>query len=252
MIPIIQIKDLHVRFENKQILSGINLDIHQGAFKLIIGPNGAGKTTLLKSILGMVRGYTGQILIRGQRLASFSPRERARMVGYVPQSLELSFNMDVQSFVELSRFAHDDLPKEKSAIIEESMAVTQTQHLQQALVNELSGGERQRVLIAAALAQKPRILVLDEPESSLDPGHRIELVELLKRLQKEQDLTILLVTHEWNEYATLFPEIVALKMGNVAFESRSVGLSEKLHDLYGCAFHHFQKNGIGFSFPHHN
>lgn len=252
MTPLLRVTDLVAEYGDTTILKGVNLSISEGEFHLIIGPNGAGKTTLLRAILAMVTPAKGQVAIRGVPVGKLSPPERAFWLGYVPQTLELSFNMDVWSFLELSRFAFDDVPSQRKSILEHSLSVTQTQHLRHHYMNELSGGEKQRVLLAAALAQKPKILILDEPGSSLDPGHRIELVRLLRELRQQQDLTILLVTHDWNEYAILDPTIIAMKDGDIAFQCQAEDLKDRLSALYDCEFHHFQKKGVWFSLPNYH
>lgn len=249
MNSILKIAGLKTSFGEKGVLNGVNLEVSAGDFHLIIGPNGAGKTTLLRAILAMVPLQAGEIQIMGKRHVELSAHERAHLMGYVPQSLELSFNMSVWDFLGLARFAYQDTLREREQAIEHSMLLTQIAHLRDAYFNELSGGERQRVLIAGALAQNPKILVLDEPGSSLDPGHRLELVRLLRKLHLEANLTILLVTHDWNEYAYLNPSVIALKDGKVAFQSEFPDLKNRISELYQCEFQHFLHNGIWYSLP---
>jgi len=247
--PIVKISGLESHYGRKPILHGIDLEISPGDFHLIIGPNGAGKTTLLRAILAMIPISGGSIEIEGLKSQKLTARERARLIGYVPQTLELSFNMDVWSFMELARFAYDDTSQAKVSAIQEAMALTQIAYLRNAYFNELSGGERQRVLLAAALAQRPKILVLDEPASSLDPGHRIELVRLLRELRQREGLTILLVTHDWNEYIGLKPQILAIKQGRLAFQCSANALKHRLAELFDCEFQHVLLNDFWYSLP---
>lgn len=251
MNPIVKISNLSTLYGQKPILKGLDLDIQQGDVHLIIGPNGAGKTTLLRAVLAMIPLSCGSIEIEGLDSQRLSARERARLIGYVPQTLELSFSMDVWSFMELARFAFDDTPSERVGAIQDAMRVTQTEHLRDSFFNELSGGERQRVLLASALAQKPKVLVLDEPGSSLDPGHRLELVRLLRQLHHLEGLTILLVTHDWNAYMALAPKITAIKRGRLAFQCASVELKDRLPELFECEFRHVKLEDLWLSFPNY-
>lgn len=245
----LQIQDLSLTLGTRNILQGVNLSLDEGDIQLVIGPNGVGKSSLLKCILGL-HHYSGHVALEGQPAMALSARERARKIAYVPQFLDLQFNLDVRSFLELSRFAHDpEPPAQRNAIIEEALRQTETFHLSQSFLDELSGGERQRVLIAAALAQKPRLLILDEPSTAMDPGHRRDLVQLLERLHRQEKLTMLVVTHDWNEYMHLNPSILALKEGSVAFQCKADTLKDHLEDLFGCGFQHIQSGSHWLSIP---
>ena len=249
-MSLIETRNLKLELGGRIILDGIDLSVERGDFLLIIGPNGAGKSSLLKCILSLTRGYEGSISLEGRSNEDLTTRERARLLAYVPQLLDLQFNLDVYSLMELSRFSFDAEARSVSeSIIDESLAMTETLHLKNAFLDELSGGERQRVLIAAALAQKPRVLILDEPSQSLDPGHRIELVKLLARLDRDQHLTILLVTHDWNEYTHLNARVLALKEGKIAFTCKAKDLHNHLHTLFECDFHHFTTQNRTISIP---
>ena len=249
MTDLLSVEDLHLDLDGKPILRGVSCRMARGDFQLIIGPNGAGKSSLLKCILAYIRDYKGEVRIDGRIARSLGDKARARLMGYVPQILELALNMDVLSFLEMARFAYDEGVAQRNAAIAESLTLTHTEHLATRFIDELSGGERQRVLIAAALAQQPKLLVLDEPGSFLDPDHRLELVHLLGNLHREQGLTILLVTHDWNAYAPLSPKILAIKAGQVAFHCEALDLEAHLEQLFNCGFHHFEAAGISYSLP---
>jgi iron complex transport system ATP-binding protein len=249
-MTLIRVEDLHLEIAGKTILEKVDLDLQENGFLMVIGPNGAGKSSLVKCILALFDRYRGEITIAGTSNRKLDHRSRARLLGYVPQSLELQFNLDVFSFLELSRFAHqDETSRERNRIIDESLALTETDHLKNAFLDELSGGERQRVLIASALAQKPRALLLDEPSQSLDPSHRLELTKLLARLHEEERLAILVITHEWNELLHLKPDILAMKAGEVAFRCGPDDLDGHLSALFDCEFHHLEVDGRTLSFP---
>lgn len=245
----IEVEGLSLTLGDRQVLSNVDLKLAQGDFQLIIGPNGAGKTSLLKCLLGLHTHYQGRILLNGCLNTQLTGRERARLVAWTPQLLELQFNLTVQSFMALSRFAHNDTAAGRNAIVESSLERTGVAHMKEAFLDELSGGERQRVMIAAALAQQPKLLILDEPNQALDPSHRVELVKLLKQLYEEKGLTVVVVTHDWNAFTSLNPAVLALKQGAVSFSCRAEFLPQNLESLFGCAFNHFQAGGSLVSVP---
>ena len=249
-MSLIDVRHLSLHLGGKTILDDVNMSMNPQELLMIIGPNGAGKSSLLKCLLALFDQYAGEIYIDGRQNRKLPPRARARLLGYVPQFLELQFNLDVLSFLELSRFAHDEeSPRARSEIIEECLSRTETTHLKHAFLDQLSGGERQRVMIAAALAQQPRVLLLDEPSQSLDPAHRVELANLLGRLHREEKLAIVIVTHDWNELLHLEPQVMALKNGRVAFRTDTDALHDQLEDLFECGFHRLYVEGRPLSLP---
>lgn len=245
-MSLLEVEDLTLDLHGKRILTAIDHRLDEGEFQLIIGPNGAGKSSLLKCILGL-HAFRGNIRLDGRPIARIGARERARLVAYVPQFLDLQFNLDVASFLALSRYAYDEPAATRDQIIQEALAQTETTHMVGAFLDELSGGERQRVMIAAALAQRPRLLLLDEPSTAMDPAHRRDLVALLARLNREGQ-TLLVVTHDWNEYVHLNPKVAALKQGHKAIECQATELRDHLEPLFGCAFKHYREGDAWLSF----
>ncbi len=249
-MSLLQVTGLGIELGGRTILDQIESKIEVGGIHLFIGPNGAGKSTLLKCMLGLMRPDRGSVLFEGRDIHRLPSRQRARLIAYVPQFLDLQFNMEVRSFMELSRYAHDDEPvSTRTALIEASLARTGTQHLIDAFLDQLSGGERQRVMIAAALAQQPQLLVLDEPNHSLDPEHRVGLVQLLAELYAEGSLTIVMVTHDWNEFVHLEPQVHGLKAGRLVFDCAARELPNHLDRLFDCGFHHLDIDGFPYSLP---
>ena len=248
-MSLLEIRDLSLHRGTRALIDGMDIRVFEGDFCLLIGPNGAGKSSLLKCILSIIDDYRGQIMIQGRESRSYHARERARMMAYVPQAMDLTFDMEVGAFMELARFAHEDTPGERETLIDDCLTKTDTYRLRGSLMQELSGGERQRVLIAAAIAQQPRILVLDEPTSSLDPNHRAELVQLLASLHRHHRFTILLVTHDWNEFLGLDPKVLAIKEGKVAVTCGAFDLHQHLSSVFGCPFRRLDAGGIPVSFP---
>ncbi len=245
-MSLLTLEGLSLDLHGKQILEGVDHDLEEGAFQLLLGPNGAGKSSLLKCILGL-HAYRGQITLDGRPLGALKARERARLVAYVPQFLDLQFNLDVAGFLALSRYAYEETAATRERIIQEALSQTETAHLIDAFLDELSGGERQRVLIAAALAQRPRLLLLDEPSTAMDPGHRRDLVDLLARLNREGQ-AMLVVTHDWNDYVHHNPKVTALKQGRKIFDCMANELRDHLTSLYDCDFNHYQDGEAWLSF----
>jgi iron complex transport system ATP-binding protein len=249
-LTILDIEGLALTLGERPILNGINLAMEPGEFRLVIGPNGAGKSSMLKCVLGLHRHSAGRIHLDGRPVREMTARERARLVAYVPQFLDLQFNLDVMSFMRLSRYAYD----RESLVARDQMVAaclerTGTLAFQHAYLDELSGGERQRVMVAAALAQQPRLLILDEPGTSLDPAHRRDLVHLLADLNGREGLAILLVTHQWNEYIQSAPRILALKAGCVVFEGPAETIGDQLTELFDIEFHQVRMDGRMVNIP---
>ena len=249
----LRVEQLCLRLGGRRILDSVSFSLEPGRFKLLIGPNGVGKTSLLKCVLGINRWDSGDIVWDGRPIKSIPARQLARNMAYVPQYLESRFTLDVYAFLELSRYAYEDESRaQRRRIIADCLQRTATEHLQTAYLDELSGGERQRVLLAAALAQQPRLLILDEPDHSLDPSHRVDMIRLLEELYRADSLSILLVTHDWNAYRHLNPEVLALKNGRISFECKAEDLDRHLEELFECRFHHLEVDGRRLSLPRYH
>ncbi len=219
---VLEFKDYSLSIEGKAILSSIELIISQGESISVVGQNGAGKSSLLKSILGIFRGQGGDILLRGKSLRSYSQTEIARLVAYVPQNGVGVFPQSVYEFIMLGRYARMGMFKNVSlsdeVAVSRAMELTGTSDFKQRRVASLSGGERQRVVIAAALAQEPEILLLDEVSHFLDPKHEEEVQRLLGSINKDSGVTLLSVTHDINRAALNSSRVVGLKEGKIVFQ----------------------------------
>ena len=225
-MPILQIKDIGFGYEKKRVLSRVSFDAKKGEIIGIIGPNGSGKTTLLKIIDGLLFPQEGEILVEGENLRQKNRKELARIIAFVPQEFSLVFPFSVQEIVMMGRYPHlSNLRFEGNddyRIVREAMEMTDTLHLSERMIHHISGGERQRVLIARALAQKPRIMLLDEATAFLDIKHQIALFELIKKLNKLQDLTVIVVTHDINLAGQYTDRIILLQDGKI----HSIGTPE--------------------------
>jgi iron complex transport system ATP-binding protein len=255
--PVIAAREFSFAFGPHLILKNISFQVEAGERLAVIGPNGAGKTTLVKCLNRLLTGGTGSISIAGRPVGDYASRELARTVSYVPQADGRSIPFSVREFVVLGRypywraFSRGGLDDRRA--VEEALALTGTAEFAERPVNTLSGGERQKVLIAAAIAQGGRIMLLDEPTTFLDPRRQAEVHAVLRRLHRERALTIVVVTHDVTSAIQESETILALKDGTVAFTGRAEELTApgRLEGIYGVPFHILDPPGGGrpLAFP---
>jgi iron complex transport system ATP-binding protein len=204
--------------DGRRILGPLDLDLIRGECLAIVGPNGAGKTTLLRSLAGLLPPTRGALSLQGYPYRSFSRREMARRIAYVPQIRPSRVPLKVEEMVMLGRYPHlrrlqmaprgEDFEAVDAALREVGISA-----LRGRPVDSLSGGERQAVFIAAALAQAAEILILDEPTLHLDALHQHDLAALLLRLKGGTGKTIVLATHDLNLASLLGDRLLALRDG---------------------------------------
>ncbi len=217
MTPRIVIRDLRVRFGDRQVLNGVNIDVEHGEWVNIVGPNGAGKTTLLRSLLGAVR-YLGVVRIDG--ISGTGPAERARNVAYVPQSPVIPAAMSVIDFVLLGRTPHRSMfaadKPEDLTVARQVLDRLDLVGFSARRVDSLSGGERQRAVLARALAQQAPILLLDEPTTALDLGHQQAVLNLVDQLRQERSLTVVATMHDLTLAARYGHRVALLSEGEIS------------------------------------
>lgn len=223
-----------IEFQYKNpILKGVSFTVESGELLAVLGPNGSGKTTLIKVIVGMLKADRGSVTLDGQNLASMSRREAARLVGYVAQESAVRFPLTAMEMVLQGRFAQGGLVGFESdrdvSEAEWAMRVTETTEFATTLITELSGGELQRVMLARALAVRPRLLVLDEPVANLDISHQVKMLDLVRSLVSEDRMSAIVVTHELNLAADFATSALLLKSGElVAFGKPADVMTEPL------------------------
>lgn len=222
-MAIIEGKNLSVKIGKKKILTDISLSLPQGKRTAIIGPNGSGKSTLLKALCGLI-AYQGQVFLQGSLIKQLKRSELAKRLAILPQSLQVPADVTVFDLVEHGRFPHrawwKSIDGEDRSCISWALKQTNIEHLQDRLVNTLSGGERQRAWIAMALAQKPEILLLDEPTTYLDICHQLEILQLLTRLNKENNLTVVMVIHDLNQALQFADNVLVMKEGQIITQGK--------------------------------
>jgi iron complex transport system ATP-binding protein len=216
--PLLSLQNTTFGYKSQAVLDKLSLNINPGTVTAILGPNGAGKTTLLHLALGWLKPQTGRVLLAGRPLSSYSRSELGRWLGLVPQSESIPFEYSILEYVVLGRAPYLK-PLEMPGAEDCRVAAQALEHVGlggwgERSITSLSGGERQLALIARALAQQPRLLLLDEPTAHLDLGNKIRLLGLLRELNARQ-VTILLTTHEPEVAAGVATHLVLMRKGQV-------------------------------------
>src|SRR5258708_5107495 len=211
----------HVTFRigSRDLLRDVSITLHAGEVAGLIGPNGAGKSTLLKVLSGLWQASSGDVILRGQPLRGYRPRQIARLIGQVHQTNAFDTPFSVQDVVAMGRNPHlgrfeVERPRDRQ-IVRDAMLETHLLSLAERPVNALSGGERQRVFLARALAQEPSILLLDEPTSNLDIHHQIEILGLVQRLSRQRRLSVLIAIHDLTLAARFCDRLILMHRGQI-------------------------------------
>jgi len=199
---LLELKNLGCGYGQRTVLGDISFTLDRGELLCLLGPNGVGKTTLFKTILGLLPARSGEIRFDGEPIGSWPRRRLAQWVGYVPQAHTPPFPFVVRDVVAMGRTAHLGLYASPGAedrkIATAALDTLGIAALGAATYTEISGGQRQLVLIARALAQQPKVLVMDEPTSSLDYGNQLKVLAHVRRIVAEQDMSVILTTHHPN------------------------------------------------------
>ncbi len=227
-------------YRDAPVLHDLDCRFEAGAMTAVIGPNGAGKTTLLRTLTGRLKPLAGTVSLFGTPVASIRPRQRAELVGVVPQSIEMPVAFSVEQVVMMGRTPRlnawrGPAPADVEAV-EQAMVFTDVDDLRHQPFSELSGGERQRVTIAMVLAQNPRIILLDEATSHLDINHRIEIMQIVERLNHTRGTTVVSISHDLNLAAEYCSRLVLLHHGRIAADGPPAAVLQRhiLKSVYQC------------------
>ena len=219
MRSIIRVEEAAFRYREREIFSGLNLALREGEILGLIGPNSSGKTTLLKLMDGLLRPQRGKVLLEEKDLNQIPRSQIARSIAIVPQAMEVPFSFTVGEIVLMGRAAYlgrFGWEKQKDLrVAGEAMALAGVSGLEDRPFSELSEGEKQRVLVSRALAQEPKVMLLDEPTSHLDINHQIGIHELIRNLNGEKNLTVLHISHDLNLAAEYCHRMVLLHRGSI-------------------------------------
>lgn len=236
----IEVTNLSFSYGADPVLQDVSLRIGAGEFVGLLGPNGSGKSTLLKLLSGLFSPCRGEITFKGKRLTSLDRKELARQVAVVPQESPIVFPFRALEVVLMGRYPHlKGLAlegKRDLEVAQEAMALTDTRHLADRCITELSGGEKQRVIIARALVQQPELLLLDEPTTFLDIRHQVAIYELLRRLNRQEGLTLVAVLHDLNWAARYCHRLLLLKEGRIWCDGPPAAVlrPEKIREVFSA------------------
>ncbi len=215
----IRLENVQLGYDGRVVLSDLNLEIAPGEVFGLVGPNGSGKTTLLRAISGRLSPQAGAIYLDCRRLNQLSPKELARELAALEQEISCSFDFTVREIVELGRLPHrarwQRLSAKDHAIITRALALTHTLEFSDRTIQSLSSGERQRVWLALALAQEPKVLLLDEPTAHLDLRYQFEILGLICQLAATERLTVVLSLHDLNLALRFVDRLALLSEGRV-------------------------------------
>ncbi len=235
---ILDIKNVSCGYGKKNIIENISFKIECGEILCLLGPNGVGKTTFFKSILGFLPIQKGQVLLDNKDIKRISRRELAKKIAYVPQAHQSGFSFSVFDVVIMGRNPYSNYfkgpGKKDKEIAYDSLKQLGILHLAHKLYTEISGGERQMVLIARAITQKTKLLIMDEPTSNLDFGNQVKVLNQIKKLSKK-DMAIIMTTHSPDHVFLCANKVIVFNKGKFTKigKPKEVITEGMLRDVYG-------------------
>ncbi len=225
------------------VLKDVSITISSGEVLGVLGPNGSGKSTLLKVLMRILTPQQGTVELFGQSYESLSQAEISRRVAFVPQETQQAFPFTINEMVLMGRYPHHNRTwglgwegSKDRAAAHQAMEDLDVSHLGSRLITDVSGGERQRAVIARALAQEPEVLLLDEPTAFLDLHHQLDIARIIRRLNQERGLTVILVSHDLNLASQYCDRLLLLQDGRIVTigTPQEVISKEFLEPVYGC------------------
>ena len=235
---LMEVKKIKFRYQDKPFIEELSVKIKKNKITSIIGPNGSGKSTLLMLLSRIYKAKDGTITLNDKNVWDYKIKEFAKNVAVVHQKNQIYGDLDVKTIVGYGRLPylsyHQNLSEEDYQIIDWAIATTNLKEYENRLLANLSGGQQQRVWLAMALAQKTPILLLDEPTTYLDVKYQIEILNLIKEINKKYQMTIIMVHHDINQAINYSDEIIAMKDGKILFQGvpEEVITSASLKSLY--------------------
>lgn len=253
---ILAVENIDFRYRQKKILNDISFSVKAGEICGLLGPNGSGKTTLLKCINRILENETGTIKVQGRNIARLSREDIARLMASVPQELNIVFAFTAIQIILMggtNRFGFSGIPKKKDySNAMEILEELNIEHLAERRYNELSGGEKQMVLIARALFQRTDILLLDEPISHLDFKRQHTIMELIKRITRDRNLTTVITLHDPNAAGRYCDRLIMLNGGCIVHQGLrdKVFHAESLEEIYDMRIKiEYTDRGTGYVLP---
>lgn len=241
-VPIFDIKNLSFVLKGQTILSNISLEIFRSEYIAIIGPNGGGKTTLIRMLLGLEKPTSGEVKIYGKKLSNFKEWHKIGYVGQRASHVDASFPATVLDIVKMGRTSQRSMfgsfSELDNQLVNDAMLKMDIVDLKDKMIGTLSGGQRQRAMIARALASKPEILILDEPNTGVDAVSQKKFYALLRELNKKEGITIVFITHDIGVIADDIARLFTINQKAVICNNPKQTLScEEMSELYGIDAH---------------
>ncbi len=235
---LIETQNLTFAYAEDPVLRDISINFQAGEFIGVIGPNGSGKSTLLKLIGGILPAPAGTVFFKNRELSRYKKKELAVAIAWIPQDKQMAFPFKVIDIVLMGR--HPYLSplsfegEDDYRIAQEAMNQTQVLEFAERSFNEISGGEKQRVMIASAITQKPEVMLLDEPTSALDIKYQMEILNILKRLNEDENKSLMLAMHDLHLASKFCKRLILLKQGRVFCEGSPAEVLKKeiLEEVY--------------------
>lgn len=247
----LRIFNLSFSYNSIKALDNVSLEVSGREILGLIGPNGSGKTTLLKCINKKLSPKVGTVLIDNENVFKMSRKELAKNIGVVPQISSISFPFTVFDIVLMGRYSRmkgNTETEEDISVVKHCLEITGIEHLSSRFITEISGGEYQKVIIARALAQQPKVLLLDEPTSHLDINHQIEILDLVSALCREKNLAVIMALHDLNLAARYSNKIMMLKKGKIFAlgTPEEVLTPQNIREVYGIEVEINRSNKGGY------
>ncbi len=240
---IIKATQLKVGYDNLIVIEDLSVEIKKGSISTIIGENGCGKSTLLKTIGRVLHPKHGEVYVGDTNVHKTNTKKIAQIIGMLPQSPTAPSGLSVCEVVEYGRFPQKKrngrLTEEDHKIIDWALEQTNLAEFKDRNINSLSGGQRQRVWIAMVLAQQTDIILLDEPTTYLDMAYQLEVLQLVQRLNKEKQITVIMVLHDINQASRFSDELIVLKKGDIIAQGKpsAVMTNEILREAFNIDAH---------------
>ncbi len=238
MKPLVRINDFGCGYPKGFSITGVNIEIESGGFWGIIGPNGCGKTTLFRGLVGDLPVHSGNFTLANQDFLKLDFNSRAKLVAVVTQHNQMP-QVTVFDYVMMGRLPHRQPyqffdSKFDLEVVERYLHLTKLSEIKDKLVNQLSGGERQLAAITRALVQEPKLLLLDEPTTHLDIKHQVEILNLVRRLNSELNLTVMMIIHDLNLASEYCNDLAMMRGGKILYQGSPAKVLEfdKIEDVY--------------------
>ncbi len=234
-----EIKDIDFSYGDADFIKALSGNIEKGKITTILGPNGCGKSTLLNLLVNQLRPHKGEVFIDGKSMKKMSIKEIAKKMSMVHQQNTAPSDITIERLVRFGRMPYQTIfssqDNDSEEVIQWALEVTNLKEMSNKRVGQLSGGERQRAWIAMALAQKTEILFLDEPTTYLDIYYQLEILNLVRKLNREYDMTIVMVLHDINQAMQFSDNLIVMSKGKICYKGKASDAitEERLKEVYG-------------------